>query len=87
MWIWVLVVVVALIAVGVVVSRRQRPPVSDERLEELDLRLSHEARVAVGTAIAKGRTIEAIKLYREHTGADLATSRAAVAKWAKGIHG
>jgi len=87
MWIWVLLIVVVLIVIGVALSRRQSTPVPDERLEEFDLQLTHEARVAIGTAIARRNKILAIKLYRQHTGADLATSKAAVDKWSKGVHG
>lgn len=83
-----LLLLVAVVVVLLVRSRRTRgaePP--PERIEEFDLRLSHEARVAVGAAIARGKKVLAIKLYRENTGADLATSKAAVDKWYKGIHG
>lgn len=86
MWIWVFLVVVV-ICVGILVSRVKGESVSEERLEEFELRLTHEARVAIGTAVAKRNKLLAIKLYRQHTGADLATSKAAIDKWSKGVHG
>lgn len=89
MWIWVALVLVV-VTVVVLMARRRRnggAKVTAERLEEFDLRLSHEARVAIGAAIARGRKVLAIKLYRDSTGADLATSRAAVEKWYNGIRG
>lgn len=89
MWLWLvlLLVVVAVVVLLVRTRRSAGAEVSAERIEEFDLRLSHEARVAIGAAIAQGRKIVAIKLYRENTGADLATSKVAVDKWYKGIHG
>ncbi|HWC23216.1 MAG TPA: hypothetical protein VG502_13025 [Flexivirga sp.] len=89
MWIWVvlLVVVVVLVVVLAQARRGRGADVSAERIEEFDLRLSHEARVAIGAAIARGRKVLAIKLYRDSTGADLETSKAAIDKWYKGIHG
>ncbi len=86
MWILVLLVVVV-ICVGLFITRGRGEPVSDERLEEFDVRLTHEARVAIGTAVAKRNKILAIKLYRQHTGADLVTAKAAIDKWSKGVHG
>jgi hypothetical protein len=86
-WIVLLLVVVAVVAYLTRARRGGRAEVTAEQLEELDLRLSHEARVAIGAAIARGRKVLAIKLYRENTGADLATSKAAIDKWYKGIHG
>lgn len=89
MWLWVALLVV-LVAVVVLLVRTRRGAgveASAERIEEFDLLLSHEARVAIGAAIATGKKVLAIKLYRENTGADLATSKAAVDKWYKGIHG
>lgn len=85
MWIWVLVAAALIVAVMIALNRRQSVPVSDERLEEFELRLSHEARVEIGTAITRHRKTLAIALYRKHTGADLATSRAAVDRWSRGI--
>jgi len=88
-WIWVVLVLVV-VTVVVFLTRKRRhggAEVTAERLEEFDLRLSHEARVAIGAAIARGRKVLAIKLYRDSTGADLATSRAAVEKWYNGIRG
>ena len=80
--------VVLAVLVGMTrLRRRSGADVSAEQIEEFDLRLSHDARVAIGAAIARGRKVLAIKLYRENTGADLATSKAAIDKWYKGIHG
>lgn len=82
-----LVVVVVVVYLAQAGRRKSGAEVSAEQLEEFDLRLSHEARVAIGAAIARGRKVLAIKLYRDSTGADLATSKAAIDKWYKGIHG
>lgn len=87
MWKWVVLLLVVVVAIYLARSRRKGRDVPAERIEEFDLRLSHDARVAIGAAIAKGSKILAIKLYRDGTGADLATSRAAVEKWFNGIHG
>lgn len=88
---WILLVLLLVVVVAVVylvtVRRRGGAEVPAERIEEFDLQLSHEARVAIGAAIARGRKVLAIKLYRENTGADLATSKAAIDKWYKGIRG
>lgn len=83
-----LLLVVVVVVVYLVRARRTGgAEVTAEQLEEFDLRLSHEARVAIGAAIARGRKVLAIKLYRDSTGADLATSKAAIDKWYKGIRG
>lgn len=89
MWLWVLFLLVVLAVVVCLMQLRRRTgaEVSAERVEEFDLRLSHDARVAIGSAIARGKRVLAIKLYRDSTGADLATSKVAVDKWYKGIHG
>lgn len=82
-----LLVVVAVVVWLAHARRAGATEVTAEQIEESDLRLTHEARVAVGGAIVRGKKVLAIKLYRDSTGADLATSRAAVDKWYKGIHG
>ncbi|TWP33875.1 hypothetical protein [Leekyejoonella antrihumi] len=87
MWIRVVVLLVVVAVIYLAMRRRRAPEVPAERIEEFDLRLSHDARVAIGTAIARHRKILAVKLYRADTGADLATSKAAIDKWYKGIHG
>jgi|SRR5699024_1897974 len=48
---------------------------------DLGLRIHDEKREQIGTAIAEGRTIEAIKLYREATGAGLKDAKDAVDHW------
>lgn len=86
---WVVVVLLILALCGVVGlsmrNARRAARVSDDQIEQYDIQLSHEARVAIGSAIAGGNMLLAIKTYRDSTGADLATSRAAVSRWAKGI--
>lgn len=89
MWLWVVLLLVVLAVVVCLMQMRRRggAEVSAERIEEFDLRLTRDARVAIGSAIARGRKVLAIKLYRESTGADLATSKVVIDKWYKGIHG
>ncbi|WP_446665457.1 hypothetical protein [Flexivirga sp. B27] len=88
MWMWVVLLVVVAAVVCVMLARRGAGRnVSADRIEEFDLRLSHDARVAIGVAIAKHKKVLAVKLYRQSTGADLATSVAAIDKWYNGVHG
>lgn len=55
--------------------------------DECEMRLTPEARAQVGSAIASGKLVLAVKLYRDATGADLKTAHEAVQRWAKGIRG
>ena len=49
---------------------------------DVGLEIHDEERQAIGAKIAEGRTIEAIKLYREATGVGLADAKHAVDRWA-----
>ena len=53
-----------------------RPP------RDVGVAIHDQEREAIGAKIAEGRTIEAIKLYREATGAGLKDAKDAVERWA-----
>ncbi|HEX2705283.1 MAG TPA: hypothetical protein VHM65_05960 [Candidatus Lustribacter sp.] len=55
--------------------------------EECEMRLTPQARAQVGSAIASGKLVLAVRHYRDATGADLQTAHEAVQRWAKGIRG
>lgn len=86
-WAWVILVVAVIGAAQALatvrVARRALAPTA----EECEMRLTPQARVEIGSTIAAGRLVLAVKQYRDATGADLRTAHEAVQRWAKGIHG
>jgi ribosomal protein L7/L12 len=86
-WAWLILVVAVIGAVQALATVRAARRALAPTAEECEMRLTPQARVEIGSTIASGKLILAVKQYRDATGADITTAHEAVQRWAKGIHG
>lgn len=82
-WFPMMVVIVTLAVVALVVVRRARQerPAMAAAASEATGTLTSQQRAAIDAAVRGGHRVRAIKLFREATGANLATAAAAISAW------